>query len=88
MRPRSPGLPRSRPRHVGIDRAYRYKTNASAARDAIIDALTAPGTMSADAVRDLTTVALGQTAYLWQISHPTPTLAELYTRYPRWRHFA
>ncbi|MBW8795769.1 MAG: TetR family transcriptional regulator [Streptomyces sp.] len=73
---------------VGTDRAYRYKTNASAAHDAIIDALTASGTMSADAVRDLTTVALGQTAYLWQVSHPTPTLAELYTRHPRWGHFA
>jgi hypothetical protein len=25
---------------------------------------------------------------LWQVSHPTPTLAELYAQHPRWGHVA
>jgi AcrR family transcriptional regulator len=73
---------------VGLDRAFRYKSNAAAAHDAIINALTASGTMSAEAVRNLTTAALGLTAYLWQIGHPTPTLAELYALHPRLGHTA
>jgi AcrR family transcriptional regulator len=73
---------------VGIERARRYKTNAFAAYDTIVEALTAAGTMTAAQVQDLITVALGLTANLWQTSHPTPTLAELYAQHPRWGHVA
>ncbi|MGW2939904.1 TetR family transcriptional regulator [Streptomyces sp. NPDC001156] len=73
---------------VCIERARRYKTNSFAAYDAIVEALTAAGTMTGAQVQDLITVALGLTANLWQISHPTPTLAELYAQHPRWKHIA
>ncbi|MFF4749150.1 TetR family transcriptional regulator [Streptomyces sp. NPDC002514] len=73
---------------VGIERARRYKTNAFAAHDTLVEALTAAGTMTSAQVADLITVALGLTANLWQISHPTPTLAELYAQHPRWGHVA
>jgi AcrR family transcriptional regulator len=73
---------------VGIERARRYKTNAFTAYDAIVEALTAADTMTTAQVQDLITVALGLTANLWQISHPTPTLAELYDQHPRWGHVA
>ncbi|MQY10204.1 hypothetical protein SRB5_03110 [Streptomyces sp. RB5] len=73
---------------VGIERARRFKTNSFAAYDAIVEALTTAGTLTSAQARDLITVALGLTANLWQISHPTPTLAELYARHPRWGHAA
>jgi AcrR family transcriptional regulator len=73
---------------VGIERARGYKTNSFAAYDAIVDALTTAGTMTAEQVRDLITTALGLTAHLWQVSHPTATLSELYAQEPRWAHAA
>ncbi|GGT01942.1 TetR family transcriptional regulator [Streptomyces chromofuscus] len=73
---------------VCIERAHRYKTNTFAVYDAIVDDLTAASTMTSAQVQDLITVALGLTANLWQISHPTPTLAELYAQHPRWGHIA
>ena len=30
--------------------------------------------------------ALAPAAYLWQVAHPTPTLAALYERVPEWGH--
>lgn len=71
---------------VGIERARRYKTTTFAAHDAIVDALTSAGTMTAEQVRDLIAAALAVTAYLWQVAHPTATLAELYAQEPRWAH--
>jgi hypothetical protein len=32
--------------------------------------------------------ALALAAYLWQVAHPTPTLAALYERVPEWGHVA
>ncbi|MFC4036106.1 TetR family transcriptional regulator [Streptomyces polygonati] len=73
---------------VGIERARRYKTNSFSAYDAIVDALTGAGTMTTAQVQDLITAALGLTANLWQLSHPTRTLAELYATNARWGHAA
>jgi AcrR family transcriptional regulator len=73
---------------VTIERARRYKTRSFAAYDAIVDALAGAGTMTAAQVQSLITTALGVTAYLWQVSHPTATLAELYAQEPRWAHAA
>jgi AcrR family transcriptional regulator len=73
---------------VGIERARRYKTRSFEAYDVIVKTLTATGTMTAVQVQDLITTALGLTANLWQISHPTPTLARLYEQEPRWGHAA
>jgi AcrR family transcriptional regulator len=81
-------VPLSLEGEVGIERARRFKTSSFAAYDTIVDALTAAGTMTTAQVRELITVALGLTANLWQLSHPTPTLAELYVQHPRWGHVA
>ncbi|MFF2536071.1 TetR family transcriptional regulator [Streptomyces cyaneofuscatus] len=71
---------------VDIERARRFKTSSFTSYDAIVDTLTGAGTMTGAQVQDLITVALGLTANLWQISHPTPTLAALYAQNPRWEH--
>ncbi|MFI7236575.1 hypothetical protein [Streptomyces cyaneofuscatus] len=47
-----------------------------------------PGATGSRPSGDLITVALGLTANLWQISHPTPTLAALYAQNSRWEHIA
>ncbi len=73
---------------VDIERARRFKTNSFAAHDAIVDVLTAASTMTSAQVQGVITVALALTANLWQLSHPTPTLAELYAQHPRWSHVA
>ncbi|WP_049574864.1 TetR family transcriptional regulator [Streptomyces sp. SBT349] len=73
---------------VGIERARRFKANSFAAHDAIAETLAAAGTLTAARVRDLIAAALALTAYLWQVSHPTPTLAELYAQHPGWGHAA
>jgi AcrR family transcriptional regulator len=81
-------VPLSLEGEVGIERARRFKTSSFAAYDTIVDVLTAAGTMTTAQVQDLITAALGLTANLWQLSHPTPTLAELYAQNPRWGHVA
>jgi AcrR family transcriptional regulator len=82
-------VPLSLEGEVDIERARRYKTNSFAAYDAIVEALTsAAGHMTAEQTQDLIAAALGLTANLWQISHPTATLAELYAHEPRWGHAA
>jgi AcrR family transcriptional regulator len=81
-------IPLSLEGEVDIERARRYKTHSFAAYDTIIGTLTATGTMNAGQVQDLITTALGLTANLWQLSHPTPTLAQLYAQEPRWAHAA
>lgn len=73
---------------VGIERARGYKTHSFAEYDVVVRALTAAGTMPEAQVQDLITVAMGLTANLWQISHPTPALAALYAEVPRWGHVA
>jgi AcrR family transcriptional regulator len=73
---------------VDLDRARRYKTRSFAAYDAIVDTLTATGTMKTDQLHDLIATALGVAANLWQLSHPTATLRELYAQEPRWAHAA
>jgi AcrR family transcriptional regulator len=81
-------VPLSLEGEVGIERARRYKTRSFAAYDTIVDTLATSSTMTAGQVEDLLTAALGVTANLWQISHPTATLAELYAQEPRWGHAA
>jgi AcrR family transcriptional regulator len=81
-------VPLSLEGEVGIERARRFKTNSFAAYDAIVDGLTTAGTMTTAQVQDLITAALGLTANLWQVSHPTSTLAKLYAQHPRWGHVA
>jgi AcrR family transcriptional regulator len=81
-------VPLSLEGEVDIERARRYKTRSFAAYDTIVDTLAATGTMTTGQVQDLITTALGLTANLWQISHPTPTLARLYAQEPRWGHAA
>ncbi|MDG4826983.1 TetR family transcriptional regulator [Asanoa sp. WMMD1127] len=81
-------VPLSLEGEVDIDRARRYKTSSFAAYDGIVSTLTTTGTMTTDQVHDLITAALGLTANLWQLAHPTATLAKLYEQEPRWAHAA
>ncbi|MEU9277089.1 TetR family transcriptional regulator [Streptomyces sp. NPDC048342] len=82
-------VPLSLEGEVGIERARRYKTSSFAAYDGIVEALTvSSGTLTTAQAQDLVAAALGLTAHLWQVSHPTPTLAELYAQNPRWGHVA
>jgi AcrR family transcriptional regulator len=74
---------------VDLERARRYKTNSFIAYDTIVEALaSASDQMTTQQTQDLIAVTLGLTANLWQISHPTAALAELYTQEPRWGHAA
>lgn len=73
---------------VDIERARRYKTNAFAAHDEIATALARASTMTVEQIGSLLAVAITLAAGFWQVSHPTPTLAELYRQVPRWGHAA
>ncbi|QUQ62656.1 TetR family transcriptional regulator [Kutzneria sp. CA-103260] len=73
---------------VDIERARRYKTNATAAHHEIARALTQASSMSGDQIDGLITVALTVAAGLWQVAHPTPSLAKLYKQVPNWGHAA
>lgn len=73
---------------VDIERARRYKTNAFAAHDEIVATLDRASTMTAEQIVSLLAVAVVLVAGLWQLAHPTPTLAALYEQEPRWGHAA
>jgi AcrR family transcriptional regulator len=73
---------------VALERARRYKTNAFAAHDDMVAGLAAASTMSRAQLQDLMATALALAAYLWQVAHPTPTLAVLYDEVPEWGHVA
>ena len=73
---------------VDIERARRYKTDAFAAHDAIAAALDRASSMTIGQIESLLAAAVVLAAGFWQVSHPTPTLAELYEQEPRWGHAA
>ena len=73
---------------VDVERARRYKTNAFAAHDEMVGALAAATTMTPAQLVDLIATALALASTLWQVAHPTPTLAGLYEQVPRWGHVA
>jgi AcrR family transcriptional regulator len=81
-------VPLSLEGEASIDRARRYKTNSFAAYDTIVETLTAASAMTTEQVQDLIAATLGVTANLWQLAHPTATLAQLYAQEPRWGHAA
>jgi AcrR family transcriptional regulator len=73
---------------VDIERARRYKTNAFAAHDDIVAAVEGAGSMPGEQIAGLVATTLMLASGLWQVSHPTPTLARLYAQEPRWGHVA
>lgn len=73
---------------VGIDRARRYKTDATAAHDDIAAAVDRASTLTIEQVVSLLAVAVVLAAGFWQVANPTPTLAKLYEEDPRWGHAA
>jgi AcrR family transcriptional regulator len=73
---------------VDMERARRYKINAFTAYDDMARHLEAASVMSSKQVADLITITLALAANLWQVAHPTPTLAALYEQVPRWGHVA
>jgi AcrR family transcriptional regulator len=73
---------------VDMERARRYKTNSFAAHDDIVAALDRASTMTSQQIQALIAAALAFAGSFWQVSHPTPTLAALYSQVPRWEHVA
>jgi hypothetical protein len=73
---------------VDIERARRYKTNAFAAHDDLVESLVEASSMDATQIQTLVATAISLAASLWQVSHPTPTLAALYEQVPAWGHVA
>ncbi|WP_034262540.1 TetR family transcriptional regulator [Actinospica robiniae] len=73
---------------VDIERARRYKTNATAAHDELVATLVAAGSMNTGQIKTLVATTISLAASLWQVSHPTPTLAALYEQVPEWGHIA
>ncbi|MFK3984304.1 TetR family transcriptional regulator [Micromonospora sp. NPDC050397] len=73
---------------VDIERARRYKTNATAAAGEIVTALAQASSMTVEQLQNLLANTATLAAGLWQASHPTPTLAALYEQVPAWRHAA
>ncbi|MFE7127241.1 TetR family transcriptional regulator [Streptomyces sp. NPDC057617] len=73
---------------VDIERARRYKTNAFAAHDEMAAVLDRASSLTAEQIVNLLAVAVVLAAGFWQLSHPTPTLAELYKQVPAWGHAA
>lgn len=73
---------------VSIERARRYKTESFIEHDAIVAALAGASTMTAAQLTALLPAVAAFAASLWQISHPTPSLAELYRQVPEWGHVA
>lgn len=74
---------------VRIERARTYKSGATAAYDAMTEALArSVGGLDRDGAALVLTSAMTSAAYLYQLSRPTPTLRELYAQEPRWAHSA
>ncbi|SDI33585.1 TetR family transcriptional regulator [Nonomuraea jiangxiensis] len=74
---------------VDLDRARRYKSRSFQVFDRIAEELvTASADLDLPAARDVLMTTLAAAAYLWQVSHPSQTLATLYEQEPRWGHVA
>ena len=73
---------------VDIERARRYKTSAGVAHEGLVAALDRASRMTAEQITALVAAAAMLAASLWQLAHPTPTLAELYAQEPAWAHAA
>ena len=66
---------------VGLDRARRYKSRATAAHESA-------SSMTLGQIQALVATTVTVAAGLWQAAHPAPTLAALYEQEPQWAHAA
>jgi AcrR family transcriptional regulator len=74
---------------VRLERARRYKIAATAAYDAMTDALLgADMRLDREGAQTVLTAAMTGAAYLFQLSRPSATLRRLYAQEPRWAHDA
>lgn len=73
---------------VSIERARRFKTNSFLDHDAVVTALDRASTMTRAQISSLVPAVATFAAGFWQISHPTPSLIELYKQVPEWGHVA
>lgn len=73
---------------VAMERARQYKSNAFSEYDVIVGALARGSTLTQEELGQLITATLFLAAGLWQLSHPTATLAQLYREVPEWGHVA
>jgi AcrR family transcriptional regulator len=73
---------------VPIERARQYKTNSFIEHNAIVNAVAASSVMRPEQIQALLPAIATFAASFWQISHPTPSLVELYEQVPEWGHVA
>jgi AcrR family transcriptional regulator len=74
---------------VPLERARHYKVRSFEAYDAMCAAIAnASDDIGVDEAQIVLAATLGLAANLWQVSHPSPTLAALYKQVPRWGHAA
>lgn len=73
---------------VDIERARQFKTNAFLAHDEMVSTLAASSCLATEQLQNLIAATIMLAAGLWQVSHPTPTLARLYQQVPKWGHVA
>lgn len=73
---------------VPIERARRYKTNAYIQHDRIVQTVTAASSFDTAQVTALIPATAALAASFWQVSNPSPSLAELYEQVPEWGHVA
>jgi AcrR family transcriptional regulator len=74
---------------VPLERARRYKERSFDAYDAMCAAIAAASDdVDVEEAQVVLAATLGLAANLWQVSHPSPTLATLYEQVPRWGHAA
>ena len=71
---------------VSLERARQYKTNSFIEHDAIVAALAYKSEMTTAQIENLVPAVATFAAFFWHISHPTPSLAELYEQEPAWAH--
>lgn len=73
---------------VDLERARRYKTHSFAAHDEIVTTMTQASDLTQGQLQSLVATTLMLAAGFWQVSHPTPSLAQLYEQVPEWGHVA
>lgn len=75
-------------RDVPLEQARRYKTNAYVEHRKIVHTLTEASSFTVAQATALVPAATSLAATFWQISHPSPSLIELYEQVPEWGRVA
>jgi AcrR family transcriptional regulator len=73
---------------VDMDRARRYKRNATVAHDELVRSLESASVMGHTQMQTLVATTVALTASFWQAAHPARSLVALYEQEPDWGHDA